>query len=175
MAEAKALFLDRDGVINQRIVGGYVRTRSEFHIIGGVIPIMRMAHERGYLLIVISNQQGVGKGLMTLAELEDVHAYMQELLNRELGRGLDEIRVCTDLDSAKSPRRKPAPGMLLEAIAEYDIDPKCSWFLGDSITDAQAGMACGVNTALIGEFKSWEAQIVAPSHNIALEALNSVL
>jgi D-glycero-D-manno-heptose 1,7-bisphosphate phosphatase len=165
MASAKALFLDRDGVINRRIMGGYVRTPSEFVLLEEILPLLRSARAAGYLLILISNQQGVGKGLMSTHDLDTVHSYMQDLLAAHLdGRGLDDIRVCTDLDSAQSTRRKPAPGMLLEAIKEFDLDPAACWFLGDAVTDAQAGRSAGVKTALIGNFLPEEADVIIPDH-----------
>ncbi|MCX6139680.1 MAG: HAD-IIIA family hydrolase [Candidatus Kapabacteria bacterium] len=171
----KALFLDRDGVINQRIIDGYVRTPNEFIVVDEVIPLLRAARSLGYLLILVSNQQGVGKGLMTMDELDVVHLHMQEVLSECLGgRGLDEIYVCTDLASANSLRRKPAPGMLLEAIRNNDLLPHKCWFLGDSLTDVQAGRSAGVGTALVGPFPKGSADIVVSDHN-GLHALIDAL
>lgn len=157
-----ALFLDRDGVINRRLVGGYIRSPQEFELLDDVLPIMRAARHRGMMLVLITNQQGVGKGLMTDADLSAVHDSMQAILGERLGFGLDAIYVCTELASANSPRRKPAPGMLLEAIAELDIDAAASWFLGDSVTDAMAGRAAGVPTILVGDHPADAAEIVVP-------------
>lgn len=158
-----ALFLDRDGVINRRLVGAYVRSPQDFELLDDVLPIMQAARERGMLLILITNQQGVGKGLMTDADLDAVHRHMQSLLHDRLGYELDAIYVCTDLDAVASPRRKPAPGMLLEAMAEHDIDASASWFLGDSITDAMAGRAAGIPTILVGDHPVTAAEIVVPN------------
>jgi D-glycero-D-manno-heptose 1,7-bisphosphate phosphatase len=158
----RALFLDRDGIINERLVGAYVRSPLEFRLLDDVLPILKNAHRLGYRLILITNQQGVGKGLMTVADLDAVHEVMQSQLD-EHGVRLDAIYFCTDLASSNSPRRKPAPGMLLEAIADFGLDPAHCWFLGDSISDAQAGKAAGVRTALVGEFDAHEADIVAPT------------
>lgn len=158
----KALFLDRDGVINQRLMDDYVRRPQQMHVLDDVLPIMLGARHRGYLLILISNQQGVGKGLMSMEDLDRVNAVMQQQL-RAVGAELDAIYVCTDLDGAGSRRRKPQPGMLLEAIADYDLDPGQCWFLGDTLTDAQAGRAAAVFTALVGEHADTDADIVAPT------------
>ncbi len=155
----RALFLDRDGIINQRLMGAYVRAPQEFHLLDDVLPILRNARQLGYRLILITNQQGVGKGLMSMADLESVHEHMQSLLGQH-HLELDAIYQCTDLDSSASPRRKPAPGMLLEAIDEYDLDAHRCWFLGDSLTDAQAGKAAGIWTALVGDFGPDDADIV---------------
>lgn len=158
----KALFLDRDGVINQRLLDDYVRHPEQMHVLDDVLPIMLGARQRGYLLILISNQQGVGKGLMSMPDLDRVNAVMQDRL-RAVGAELDAIYVCTDLDGTGSRRRKPQPGMLFEAIADHDLDPGQCWFLGDTLTDALAGRAASVHTALVGEHADTDADIVAPT------------
>lgn len=157
-----ALFLDRDGVINRRLPDAYVRYPDEFELLPDVLPILAHARSCGMLLILITNQQGVGKGLMTNAELDLVHSHMQQQLIQHIGFALDAVYSCTDLATTSSPRRKPAPGMLLEAIAEHDIDAAASWFLGDSLTDAQAGRAAGVRTILVGPFQASDADVVVP-------------
>lgn len=171
----RALFLDRDGVINERIIDGYVRTSGEFVLLDDVLPILALAKERGYLLVLITNQQGVGKGLMSHEDLAMVHAHMQELLERRLGFALDAIYLCTDLASSGSVRRKPQPGMLLEAMAHHQVSAADSWFLGDSRSDAEAGRAAGVHTALVGDFASSEADIVAPTLREILIPLSAVV
>ncbi len=166
MPKNRALFLDRDGVINRRIVGGYVQHPEEFELLPEILPVLAYARNAGYLLIQISNQQGVGKGLMTNDQLIAVTEHMQGLLKSFLGeKGLDDCKVCTDLASANSPRRKPAPGMLLEAIEEHHLVPAECWFVGDSLTDAIAGKAAGVKTALIGDFSSDSADLVLAGHH----------
>ena len=160
----KALFLDRDGVINIRRIGEYVRTPAEFILMEEILPLLHEAHQRGYKLIVISNQQGVGKGLMTMADLDMVHEHMQECLRRAGAPMIDAIYFCADLDGTQSTHRKPAPGMLFDAMQEHDVDGSISWFVGDSRTDAQAGKAAGVHTALIGKFVQEDADIVAATH-----------
>lgn len=157
-----ALFLDRDGVINERLIDDYVRTPEQFVLLHDIVPILRAARAAGYLLILITNQQGVGKGLMTMADLDAIHRAMQQQLALTAGTGLDAIHVCTDLASAGSPRRKPHPGMLFEAIAEHAIDGQRSWFLGDSITDAQAGRRAGIRTILVGDHPTSAADVVVP-------------
>lgn len=158
-----ALFLDRDGIINVRIMDGYVRNTDEFILLADVLPILRAAHESGYLLVLITNQQGVGKGIMGQGDLDLVHGHMQVQLAERLGFGLDAIYVCTDLAGTGSTRRKPEPGMLLEAQRDLSVDLARSWFLGDSITDHQAGQAAGVRTILVGTFPPDAATIVVPT------------
>lgn len=157
----KALFLDRDGVINERLEGAYVRSVSEFKLILDVLPIISHAQKHGYLCILISNQQGVGKGIMTAEDLDVITRYMQQVLTDHGLRPLDAVYYCTDLEQANSPQRKPAPGMLLEAIAHYNLVPEACWFLGDALSDAQAGKGAGVNTALVGDFDAGDASLTA--------------
>lgn len=170
----KALFLDRDGVINQRIVGGYVQRPEEFVLIPGILPVLQMARQLEYRLILISNQQGVGKGLMSTADLERVTERMHALLGEQHIQ-LDGVYYCTDLASSLSTHRKPAPGMLLEAMHTHHLCADSCWFLGDSITDAQAGRAAGVHTALIGTYPNDAAEVIAQTFEALLPKLRSVL
>jgi len=167
----KALFVDRDGVINKLKVGGYITAPSEFIVLPDVFPLLTHAHQHGYLIIVASNQQGVGKGLMTDADLQAVHTFMQDELRSALGFGVDAAYYCTDLAGTGSVRRKPAPGMLLDAIREHQLQPDYCWFVGDSVTDAAAGHAAGVHTALVGPHNPTDATIVAPNLNLLTSAL----
>jgi D-glycero-D-manno-heptose 1,7-bisphosphate phosphatase len=171
----KALFLDRDGVINTRLVGQYVRTPGEFELILDVVPILKLAKKRGYQLVLITNQQGIGKGLMTTRDLGLVHDHMQQSLQSAGAPAIDAIYWCSDLDGSGSTHRKPAPGMLLDAMRDHDIEASASWFVGDSRSDAQAGRAAGVKTLLLGEYGTEEADIIAPTHSDALRELEAVL
>ncbi|MBI2794114.1 MAG: HAD-IIIA family hydrolase [Ignavibacteria bacterium] len=159
----KALFLDRDGIINVKADGDYIKVASEFVFIDEILNVLKHAKEMGYLLIMVSNQQGVGKGLMTQNQLEDVNNFMQEQLRGRLGYALDELYVCTDLEGSGSTRRKPAPGMLIEAIENNVLTPSACWFIGDNLSDALAGRAAGVQTILIGEFPPTAATVVVES------------
>ena len=146
----KALFLDRDGIINERIPNDYVKSPSEFKLIPESLTLFSWAKEHGYLTVIVTNQQGIGKGLMTEQDLANVHTYMCSLL-AEHGFTPDAIEFCGDLAGTNSPRRKPAPGMLLDASQKLDIDLSSSWMIGDSISDAQAGKHAGTQTILVGD------------------------
>jgi D-glycero-D-manno-heptose 1,7-bisphosphate phosphatase len=147
----KAFFFDRDGIVNQRIFGGYVTKPEEFILHKQIPEILKFLHNHSYKLILITNQQGVGKGLMTLEELNSVHNYMQELILKNVGICFDEINFCTDLKSTNSFRRKPNPGMILESAQKCNIDLSKSFMIGDSETDIQAGKSAGVKTIFISE------------------------
>lgn len=144
------LLLDRDGVINTRIVDGYVTRVEEFTLCEDILPILHWAKETNRPIAVITNQQGVGKGLMTEADLTVIHDYMRHELRRRADVEIDAIYVCTSLASAGDPRRKPKPGMVLEAISDLRLDPRTTWLVGDSLSDAEAGNAAGVLTILVG-------------------------
>jgi len=146
--KSKAIFFDRDGVINERILGGYVRSWDQFHFLPDVGKTLKEIKDRGYIAIIISNQRGVGLGLMSEDDLHDIHSRMQKELVETYGVEFDEIIVCTDW-ADDSARRKPSPAMLLEAQKKYDIDMAMSWMIGDTPSDIEAGIRAGTKTAFL--------------------------
>lgn len=149
----KAIFFDRDGIVNKRLVGDYIKTPSEFEFNNDFFSLFSFAHQNGYLTILVSNQQGVGKGVMTSNDLEAVTKLMQDELYERTGFIFDDVFYCTHLASSQSTHRKPAPGMLLDAILSWNINIHGSWMIGDSISDAQAGKNAQVRTILVGDYK----------------------
>jgi D-glycero-D-manno-heptose 1,7-bisphosphate phosphatase len=148
----KAIFFDRDGVINRRIKGGYVRSWSEFELLPEVGSVVAEVRRRGYKAIIITNQRGVGTGHMTETDLQRIHDELQRLLAEVHEAQFDDILYCTDR-SDDSPRRKPSPAMLLEAAERWNIDLSESWMVGDSASDVEAGKRAGTHTAyLVTEF-----------------------
>jgi len=145
-----AVFLDRDGIINWRIAGGYVRTPAEFHLLPDIVPFLSGVHQLGLLTIVVTNQQGVAKGLMGLEALEAIHKHMQQEFLRLLGFGVDDIFVCIDPAETNSWRRKPQPGMLIEALHKWHLTPEACWMVGDTAADVLAGHRAGIRTILVG-------------------------
>lgn len=152
----KAIFLDRDGIVNVRLVNEYVKTIEEFDFENNIFDILKVLKEKGYLLILITNQQGVGKKLMNLNDLMKIHRYMQSKILENCAFELDDIFFCTDLKNSGSFRRKPAPGMILEAIEKWNINPIESYMIGDSISDVIAGKKAGTKTILLGKFEITE-------------------
>ena len=129
------LFLDRDGVLNQQIVGDYVRNWSQWKWLPGVLPSMAELAKRFKRIFLISNQQGVGKGVMSAGDLEDVHRRMMADIEAAGGR-LDAIYTCTDLESAHSPNRKPEIGMAMQAKRDFpEVVFHRSVMIGDNVTD----------------------------------------
>jgi histidinol-phosphate phosphatase family protein len=141
-----SLFLDRDGVINERIINDYVKDRSQFHLLDGVAEAINLFKEKFGHVFVVTNQQGIGKGLMTENDLLDIHNYMQELI----GVQFDRIYFCSSLEAGNSPRRKPNIGMALEAKKDFPlIDFSTSVMVGDSYSDILFGKNAGMKTVYI--------------------------
>jgi D-glycero-D-manno-heptose 1,7-bisphosphate phosphatase len=144
----KFAFLDRDGIINKNAPnGGYVLRPKQFHL-DGVIDFLSALSQMNYQLIVITNQQGIGRGLMTEQDLDDVHAVMHRLLN-EGGISIEGTYHCPHLASTDCDCRKPKPGLFIRAAQEHTINLNQAIFIGDSLTDAEAGKAARVRTFLI--------------------------
>lgn len=171
----KAFFLDRDGIINERLIGDYVKSIDEFVFIDEFFTLLKKIKENDFLAILISNQQGVGKGLMTAADLENVHNYMQNELYEKTGYRLDDIFTCISLANENDYRRKPNPGMILEAIKKYNIDPNRSFMVGDSQSDIEAGKHAGVKTIYIGDDTKIEADFNFVNLKELVEHFNNVL
>ena len=144
----KSIFLDRDGVINKKLEGDYVKTLEEFEILPGVKEALKEFKNLGYLIIVVTNQQGIGKGLMTEEDLKKIHEYMVKELEY-----IDDIFYCPHLEGT-CDCRKPRPGMLLKAQEKWNIDFSKSWMIGDDDRDVLCGKSVGCKTIKIGEDKN---------------------
>lgn len=129
------LFLDRDGILNKHLPGDYVRNWSMWEWLPGILEAMPVLAKRFKRIFIVTNQQGVGKGLMTEADLEDVHRHMLADIEAAGGR-IDRVYVCTALESEKSPNRKPEIGMALQAQRDFpEVDFHRSVMVGDSKSD----------------------------------------
>ena len=145
----KAAFLDRDGVINRKACEGeYITTWEDFEILPGVPEAIASLNQAGFRVIVVSNQRCVAKGLITVSELETLHKKLCGVL-ASAGATIDAIYYCPHENEPTCRCRKPAPGMLLDATRDHDIELKASWMIGDSRADMQAGLAAGCKTALV--------------------------
>ena len=155
----KAVFLDRDGVINKYV--GFLRNIDDFELLDGVSKAIRKINESGYLAIVVTNQPVIARGEVSFAELTEIHDKMETLLGED-GAYLDAIYFCPhhpdkgfdgEIPELKfdCDCRKPKPGMLIKAAREFNIDLTKSWMVGDSDSDIMAGKNAGCSTVLIGE------------------------
>jgi histidinol-phosphate phosphatase family protein len=148
-----ALFLDRDGTIIREV--HYIARPDQVELIPGAAQAISRARAAGYACIVVSNQSGVGRGMLTEADMHRVQREVERQLDH-LGAQLDAAYFCTfappkDADNALNrrsridhPDRKPAPGMLLRAAQEHGVDLAASWMIGDMESDILAGKAAGV-------------------------------
>jgi D-glycero-D-manno-heptose 1,7-bisphosphate phosphatase len=142
----KAVFLDRDGVINKNAPeGDYITRWEDFHILPGVAEGISLLNRAGFFVIVVTNQRCIAKGLITEAELQTLHRQMTEFLARG-GAIIDDTLYCPHEMESFCECRKPAPGMLLRAARLHGIDLSASWMIGDSDIDIQAGRSAGCKT-----------------------------
>jgi len=142
----RAVFLDRDGVINRKPrEGDYVTRWEDFHILPGVAEGIALLNRAAFLVIVVTNQRCIAKGLMSAAELEKMHERMTELLAKA-GAIVDGTFYCPHEIEPACDCRKPAPGMLLNAARLHGIELSASWMIGDSDIDVEAGRNAGCKT-----------------------------
>jgi D-glycero-D-manno-heptose 1,7-bisphosphate phosphatase len=162
-APRKAIFLDRDGVINVKLSGSrYVTNVSEFMFLPGVKRGLAILKRLGYLLILITNQRGIARGFMTSEDLDAVHNYMQKQLGKS-NVAFDAIYHCPHEEFEKCSCRKPEPGMILAATSDLNVDRLTSYMVGDSSTDVAAGQSAGVATVRLGLEQDESADLVFSS------------
>jgi D-glycero-D-manno-heptose 1,7-bisphosphate phosphatase len=143
------LFIDRDGVINTRIFADYVKKVEDFHFETGVFEFFKFANTHFHKIIVVTNQQGVGKGLMTFSELEKIHDFMKQTIHSNDGR-IDHIYAATNLKNNEFDTRKPLPFMGNKAKLDFpSIDFKKSIMIGDTNSDILFGKNLGMKTVLV--------------------------
>lgn len=169
-----AVFLDRDGVINEVSLSRgqpYApRTLAEFQFLPDVGAAIRALRKAGFRIIVVTNQPDVGRGVQTREVIEAMH----ERLRRSLP--IDAVKVCYHVDEDRCACRKPKPGMLLEAAAEWSLKLERSFMIGDRWRDIEAGKAAGCKTVLIQRHYS-ERQAEDPDAQVGslLEASRYIL
>jgi histidinol-phosphate phosphatase family domain/HAD-superfamily hydrolase, subfamily IIIA len=144
-----AVFLDRDGVLNVYLPGAYVRNGEELVLLPGVAAAVAELNALDVPVVLISNQQGVAKGLMTADDLQGLDVLLKERLRDEAGARLDASYYCPHHARENCACRKPLPGMLLQAAREHGIDLARSVFIGDTVTDAAAARAAGVGAFVL--------------------------
>ena len=147
LSRGAAVFLDRDGVINRAVVRDRKpyppASAADLEILPGVAEALDRFRAAGLSIVVVTNQPDVARGRQTRAAVEAIHAALREQL------GLRDIRVCYHDDDDRCSCRKPAPGLLLDAAAEGNIDLRASVMVGDRGRDVEAGRRAGCATVLI--------------------------
>lgn len=145
----KAIFLDRDGVINRKGEPYYIWRRADFVLNEGIITTLNCFMERGFLLIIITNQGGIAKGVFTEEQMLDLHLFMNDLL-RLHGVEIAAIYHCPHHPDISPCRcRKPDTLLFERAIKDFDIDVKASYMIGDSPVDVEAAEKMGIKGILI--------------------------
>jgi D-glycero-D-manno-heptose 1,7-bisphosphate phosphatase len=171
----KAAFLDRDGVINRKPPEGqYVTRWEEMELLPGVVEAIASLVKAGFLVIVVSNQRCVAKGLLTLAELDSIHQRMRNKLAADRAL-IAAVYFCPHDLKLSCSCRKPAPGMLFNAAHDHEVNLAESWMIGDSDTDIEAGKSAGCRTARIvklGEMPGGGADVFAQS---LIDAVRQIL
>ena len=149
----KALFLDRDGIVN--LDHGYVYRIVDFEFVDGIFDLLQCAKQKGYLIIIITNQAGIGRGFYTEA---DFHALSEWMCSKFelIGAAIDHVYFSPFHPTAGLGKylkddfsRKPNPGMILEAELDFDIDLKSSVLIGDKISDIKAGLSAGIGKNIL--------------------------
>ena len=185
MRSAGAVFVDRDGVINELVpdpVSGRPESplrADDVRLIPGAASALRDLAEAGWRLVGVSNQPSAAKGLITLAQLQAIQVRVLQLLDAE-GAGFDDFRLCLHHPegvvlelSGPCDCRKPAPGMLLAAAAELSIDLGRSWMVGDTDGDVEAGRAAGCRTILVAHPHSAHKRTAQPHPDALVSDLSA--
>jgi D-glycero-D-manno-heptose 1,7-bisphosphate phosphatase len=150
----KVVFLDRDGVINQKPTDeDYVKNWSEFHFMSGAIEALRLLTQKDYDIYVITNQRGIARGMMREHDLKAIHDKLEEELAKH-GAKIKQIYYCPHGRDDGCECRKPKPGMLFRAASEHNINLTKAIFIGDNESDLQVGNAAGCKTVLVTPEKS---------------------
>ena len=139
----KTIFLDRDGTLNKDV--DYLSRIEDLQIYPFARPALELLKDEGYLLIVVTNQSGIGRGFYNAAELDLIHHEMQQ----QLGNTIDAFYHCPHLPDDGCACRKPGLGMIVQAKQDFEIDLSRSWLIGDKALDMETGFAAGMKTAMV--------------------------
>ena len=142
-----ALFLDRDGVLIEN-VDAYVRSWTDVSVFPGAIAALASLRQRDIKIFIVTNQAVVGKGIITLAEAHQINEKLMDAVASAGGR-IDKIYICPHRSDENCACRKPRPGLIRQAVEEFQIDLERSILVGDALTDIQAGQAAGIRTNIL--------------------------
>ena len=148
----KAVFLDRDGTLN--LDTGYPKP-EDLQLLPSVPEALKLLRDRGYLLILVTNQSGIGRGMLTLAEFWEFNDKLQSSLELKF----DDIMFCPHAPWHNCLCRKPSPYLIEQAVVRYAVDKRSSWVIGDSKRDIEAGYRAGLRTALVLTGKTKEEDV----------------
>ena len=148
----KAVFLDRDGVINKKRID-HVKSVDEFKIFSNVGDAIKLLRDKGYLVIIITNQSVIGRNIISEKKLDEIHIELKNYL-KQSNTYVDSIYYCPHVPEENCNCRKPKPGLLIKATNDFDIDLKNSYFIGDSISDLDAARNAGCKGILLKQHQN---------------------
>jgi D-glycero-D-manno-heptose 1,7-bisphosphate phosphatase len=160
----RVVFIDRDGVINVDPIGDYVKSWKEFRFEEGALEGLKAVTDLGYEIILISNQAGIGDGIYTESALHDIHSNMLKEFEKN-GIRIRGAYFCIHGKQAGCKCRKPEIGLFERAAKEVQFDRASTFFIGDKLTDVQAGKRFGLKTIMVltGHGKNDEPEAVGPN------------
>ena len=155
-----AIFLDRDGVIIQNRPN-YVRSWQDVEIIPGSLEALAQLRDSPFKIVIITNQSAVGRGIISLATVEEINRRLVSEIERVGGR-VDAVYICPHKPSDRCTCRKPEPGLIQQAAADLSLDLSRSILVGDALTDLQAGRAAGVGSVALVRTGRGQEQALSP-------------
>lgn len=174
MQPAPFVLLDRDGVLNVDRSHS-VRDRSEFELVDGAAEAVSTINDKGYRVIVVTNQACVGRGDLDPEELDAIHQILRRKV-RDAGGHIDDVYVCPHVDADECRCRKPRPGLLEDAREDYEFDLSETFFVGDDDRDMQAAQDAGARPAVVrtGKGSRWEPPEDVPVFEDLTDFANSL-
>jgi len=158
MPNSKAVFLDRDGTIIYDT--GYPKDPETVQLLVGVIEALSFIEKQGYKLIIVSNQSGIGRGILSHNDVKNINDRIISILKLN-GITINGVYYCPHAPDEKCACRKPSPAMIIRGAIEHDVDPKQSFMIGDKIIDIETGKRAGCRTILIGQkFSAYDNEIL---------------
>ncbi len=177
VAKRPAVFLDRDGTINEEM--GYINHLSRFRLLPEAAPAIRLLNDAGLTVVVVTNQSGAARGYFPATLVDEVHRHLQELL-AQAGAGVDAIYICLHAPDAGCPCRKPKPGLILDAARDLNLDLSRSYLIGDRYKDVETAANAGVKGILVltgyglGEYEHFHTQPQPKPVHVARNLLEAV-
>jgi D-glycero-D-manno-heptose 1,7-bisphosphate phosphatase len=167
----RAVFLDRDGTVIED--PGYLSDPADVRLMPGAADVLRALQADGFLLVLVSNQSGIGRGWTTVEQADAVHRRLVDVLAAE-GVTIDDVRYCPHAPDEGCSCRKPLPGLLIESARALGIDLEASVMIGNTDADIGAGRAAGVRTVALGaDAGALDADDAATDWTVALERIRA--
>jgi histidinol-phosphate phosphatase family protein len=168
----RVVFLDRDGVINDNKDNGYITSIEEFSLLPGVVESIKMLNDCGFEVIIVSNQAGIAKGVVSWSALREIEQLLRRRL-REVSGTILKVYYCPHLPESGCGCRKPEIGLLLRAAKDFALDLSTAFLVGDAITDIEAGKRVGCYSILVksgrgrAQFQEQRSWPVKPDNIVA--------